>query len=92
MAAPWIEVRYEDTVNNLESVARRTLEFLDLPWDDRVLAFNQHARSKVVRSPTYADVGQPVYKSSLGRWRNYKKYLEPHLAVLEPYIRAFDYE
>ncbi len=91
MAAPWLEVRYEDTVNNLESVARRTLGFLNLPWDERVLAFHQHARSKVVRSPTYADVGQPIYKSSLGRWQNYQKYLEPHLAVLEPYVRAFGY-
>ena len=91
MAAPWQEVRYEDAVNDLESVARRTLVFLDLPWDERVLAFHQHARSKIVRSPTYADVGKPIYKSSLGRWQNYQKYLEPHLAVLEPYLRAFGY-
>jgi Sulfotransferase family len=91
MAAPWLEVRYEDTVNNLEATARRTLEFLDLSWDERVLGFNEHAKQKLVRSPTYADVGKPIYKSSLGRWQNYRKYLEPHLAVLEPFLRAFGY-
>jgi len=91
MAAPWIEVRYEDTVNDLESVARRTSEFLGLPWDEHVLDFNQHAKQKVVRSPTYADVGKPIYKSSLGRWQHYRKYLEPYLERLEPFVRAFGY-
>jgi hypothetical protein len=92
MAAPWLEVRYEDMVADLESVARRTLDFLGLPWDERVLAFNQHAKGKIVRSPTYADVGKPIYKTSKGRWHNYQKYLEPHLAALEPLARAFGYE
>ena len=50
----YLEVRYEEVVENLEPVARRTLEFLGLPWDDRVLGFDAHARKKMVRSPTYA--------------------------------------
>jgi hypothetical protein len=89
---PWLEVRYEDMVADLESVARRTLDFLGVPWDVRVLGFDEHARQKVVRSPTYADVTQPVYKRAVGRWRNYQKYLEPHLAKLEPFVKAFGYE
>jgi len=89
---PWLEVRYEDMVDDLESVARRTLNFLGVPWDPRVLAFYEHARKKVVRSPTYADVIQPVYKRAVGRWRNYQKYLEPHLEKLEPFVKAFGYE
>lgn len=92
MAAPWLEIRYEDMVVGLESVARRTLAFLGLPWDERVLAFNQHAQGKIVRSPTYADVGRPIYKTSQGRWHNYQKHLEPHLAKLEPFAKAFGYE
>jgi tetratricopeptide (TPR) repeat protein len=89
---PWIEVRYEDIVNDLESVSRRTLDFLGVPWDKRVLRFDEHARQKVVRSPTYADVIKPVYKSAIGRWRNYQKYLEPCLDKLEPFVKAFGYE
>jgi hypothetical protein len=91
MAAPWLEVRYEDSVENLESTARHAIEFLNLPWDERVLGFNEHARQKVVRSPTYADVGKPIYKSSLGRWQHYRKYLEPHFELLEPFVREFGY-
>jgi hypothetical protein len=92
MAAPWLEVHYEDMVQDLQAVARRTSEFLDLPWNDKVLAFDQHAKNKIVRSPTYAAVGQPIYKTSKGRWRNYEKFLEPLLPQLEPFVKAFGYE
>jgi len=88
----YLEVRYEDMVENLESVARRTLDFLGVPWDDRVLGFDEHARQKMVRSPTYADVTQPVYNRAKDRWLNYRKYLEPHLEKLEPFVKAFGYE
>jgi tetratricopeptide (TPR) repeat protein len=92
IANAFLEVRYEDMVENLEAVARPALEFLGVPWDARVLGFDEHARQKTVRSPTYADVTQPVYKRAVGRWRNYQKYLEPHLAKLEPFVKAFGYE
>lgn len=89
---PFLEVRYEDVVDDLESVARKTLDFLGVPWDERVLRFDEHARQKRVRSPTYADVTKPVYKRAIGRWRNYQKYLEPHLEKLDPFVKAFGYE
>ena len=87
----FLEVRYEDMVNDLASVARRTLDFVGVAWDERVLRFDEHARQKLVRSPTYADVTKPVFKTAVGRWRNYQKYLEPHLDKLEPFVKAFGY-
>ncbi|HVU28482.1 MAG TPA: sulfotransferase [Verrucomicrobiae bacterium] len=88
----YLEVRYEDMVDDLESVARKSLDFLGVAWNARVLGFDEHARQKVVRSPTYADVTQPVYKRARGRWRNYQKYLEPYLEKLELFVKAFGYE
>ncbi|HXR48636.1 MAG TPA: sulfotransferase [Candidatus Limnocylindrales bacterium] len=92
MKNAWLEVRYEDMVNDLESVARRALDFLGVSWDPAVLKFDEHARQTVVRSPTYADVTRPVFKTAIARWRNYRKYLEPHLPRLEPFVKAFGYE
>jgi len=89
---PWLEVRYEDMVEDLEAVARKTLDFLGVSWDAKVLDFHEHARQKPVRSPTYADVARPVFKTAVGRWRNYQKYLEPFLPKLEPFAKAFGYE
>jgi len=92
MRNPYLEVRYEDMVEDLESVSRRVLEFLGVTWDARVLRFDEHARKKLVRSPTYADVTKPVFKGAVGRWRNYQKYLEPWLPRLEPFVKTFGYE
>jgi len=89
---PAIEIRYEELVNDLESASRRVLKFLGVDWDERVLRFNEHARKKVVRSPTATDVTRPIFKTAVGRWRNYQKYLEPCLEKLEPFTKAFGYE
>ncbi|HEY7091146.1 MAG TPA: sulfotransferase [Tepidisphaeraceae bacterium] len=89
--SPWLQFRYEDVVADLEGNARRIVEFLDLPWDQSVLKFHEHARQKLVRSPTYEDVTRPVYQSSVGRWQNYAKQLEPVMEKLAPFVREFGY-
>jgi sulfotransferase family protein len=88
---PWIEVRYEDTVADLERQARTVLEFLELPWDDSVLEYHRRAQTKHVHSPTYEAVTKPVYSSSIGRWRNYAAQFEPYLKILQPFVEAFGY-
>jgi tetratricopeptide (TPR) repeat protein len=88
----WIELRYEDTVADLEQQARKVLDFLSLPWDETVLQYHRRAQRKHVHSPTYEAVTKPVYASSIGRWRNYSLQLEPCLATLRPFIEAFGYE
>src|SRR3954470_4481577 len=64
-----LQIRYEDVVADLEGSARKALEFLGVDWNPRVLAFNQHASQKLVRSPTYADVTKPISKGAVGRWK-----------------------
>jgi hypothetical protein len=89
---PWIEVRYEDTVADIESQARKVLDFLKLPWDESVLEYHRHAQRKHIHSPTYEAVTKPVYTSSINRWRNYETQLQPYLEMLQPYVEAFGYE
>jgi Tfp pilus assembly protein PilF len=88
----FLEIRYEDLVADLEGVARRALEFLGVAWDERVLRFDEHARAKLVRSPTYAAVAKPISKGAVGRWRHYQKHLAPWLETLAPLMKAFGYE
>jgi tetratricopeptide (TPR) repeat protein len=92
ICAPWLEIKYEDCVRNLEHEARRALAFLDLPWDPQVLQYRQRLQSKAVSSPTYEAVSKPLYTSAIGRWKNYQKYLEPCLPILQPFVKAFGYE
>jgi len=91
ICSPWLEVRYENTVGQLEQEARRTFEFLKLPWESQVLNYRDRLKEKAVSSPTYEAVSKPIYSSAIGRWKNYQKYLEPCLEVLQPCIEAFGY-
>ena len=89
---PWLQVRYEDVVNDLEGQARRCLEALGLPWDESVTSYRDRLNEKAVRSPSYEAVAKPVFKTAIGRWRNYAKHFEPVLPLLEPFVREFGYE
>lgn len=86
-----IEIRYEDMIEDLGSTSRRALEFLGLEWDERVMRFNEHVKDKIVRSPTFAEVTKPIYKTALGRWHKYQKHFEPHLKKLEPFLKVWGY-
>lgn len=92
MGDRWMEVRYEDMVEDLPAVARSVLGFLGVGYEENVLKFYEHARTKRVHSPSHADVRKPLYRTAVGRWRNYQKYLEPHMAGLEQFTKAFNYE
>jgi tetratricopeptide (TPR) repeat protein len=80
---PILEVAYEDTVADVEGQARRLLDFLGVPWDDRCLDF--HASGRAVQTPSRWQVRQPIYTRSVGRWRRYAE----HLPELERAFTAF---
>jgi hypothetical protein len=75
-----LPVRYESLVTNLEQEVRRMLDYCGLAWDDRCLEFHQADRS--VRTASATQVRQPLYASSIGRWRRYEKHLAPLIAAL----------
>lgn len=90
---PWCQVRYEDTVDDIEREARRALATLGLDWHDQVLNYRSRlGREKQVTSPTYEAVAQPVHKGAIGRWKNYEELLAPVFSTLEPFFRKFGYE
>jgi hypothetical protein len=84
--------RYEDVVENLEKEARALLDFLSVPWDERVLNYHAHARDKgFINTPSYSQVTQPIYKSAKYRWKNYAAELAASKAKLQPFIDYFGY-
>ena len=89
--APFCELRYEDTVRDLPTQARRATETLGVRWDDRILSYREQLADKIVSSPTYEAVKQPIYSRALGRFRHYEKHFAPVLATLEPFLKAFGY-
>lgn len=87
-----ITLRYEDTVQNLEFEARRIIDHLDLDWEPGILHFHRHAAERVIATPSYVAVTEPVHTRAIGRWKNYEKQLGPLLPILDPFLREFGYE
>ena len=79
-AGAMLEVQYETLVADLEGQARRMVEYCGLEWDERCLRFHQTERS--VRTASFAQVREPLYVHSIGRWRPYKAHLRPLLDAL----------
>ncbi|MCG8652080.1 MAG: sulfotransferase [Pirellulales bacterium] len=68
-------VDYEALVTDPESNVRAMIEHCGLDWDQRCLNF--HSNRRAVRTPSKWQVRQPLYSSSVGRWRRFASHLEP---------------
>ena len=79
-ASDILNVQYEELVMDQETVSRQLLEYLGLEWDDRCLDF--HRNKRAVNSFSSMQVRQPVYASSIDRWKHYEKHLGPLIAIL----------
>jgi tetratricopeptide (TPR) repeat protein len=81
LPAPVLEVDYEETVADLEGVARKLVAWCGLAWEPACLEFHQAKRA--VRTVSSVQVRQPVFRTSIGRWKHYEDALAPLFARLE---------
>jgi Tfp pilus assembly protein PilF len=70
-----LEVPYEAVVGDLESWARRIIGHCRLEWDDACLRYYESKRP--VRSASLVQVRQPIYDTSIGRWKPFERHLRP---------------
>ena len=71
----FIEIDYEDTVNDLEKQARHLIDYVELPWDEKCL--KPHKQKRAVLTASKTQVTQPVYKTSVKSWQKYETQLQP---------------
>lgn len=83
LPSPILELNYEDMVENPEAQTRRLLDFCGLDWDASCLAFHETARR--VNTPSRWQVRQPIYRSSVSRWKRYERQLAPLSRALKGY-------
>lgn len=92
MPMPTHTVVYENVVADRERELRSLFDFLDLDWHDAVLDHQTTALNRGrIKTASYSQVVEPIYKRSAGRWQNYRKHLEPVLPVLAPWVEKFGY-
>jgi tetratricopeptide (TPR) repeat protein len=76
-AESMLDVQYEELVADFEPQARRIVAHCGLDWDDACLSF--YKTERVVRTASVTQVRQPIYRTSVGRWRPPQDVLLPLL-------------
>jgi tetratricopeptide (TPR) repeat protein len=76
-----LHVPYEALVADQEGWSRTMLEFIGLPWNARCLNFHESVRT--VSTASSWQVRQKISKSSVLRWRNYEKFIDPLQKLME---------
>lgn len=74
-------VKYEELVDDLEGNTRKMLDTCELDWQAQCLKFHENKEASTTAST--AQVRRPVYKSSVGKWRDYSDQLQPGLKILQ---------
>jgi tetratricopeptide (TPR) repeat protein len=86
------EVIYERLAADFAAQVESLCAFLQLPWDEAMLAPGEHARTKgFIRTPSYSQVIEPVSTRAVGRWKNYEGRFGEALALLKPWAERWGY-
>jgi tetratricopeptide (TPR) repeat protein len=92
MPTPAHTVMYEKVVADQDRELRALFEFLELDWHDAVLDHQTTALGRGrIKTASYAQVVEPIYQRSAGRWQNFRKHLEPIFPVVRPWVEKFGY-
>jgi hypothetical protein len=75
-----LDVRYENLIADPQTLVAKVLDFCGLEWEDACLNFHKSDRQVVTAS--YDQVRKPLYNTSVGRWKNYERHLEPVSRIL----------
>ena len=75
-----LDVDYDSMVQDPEAEIRKTLDFLNVPFEPACLDFQKSEAP--VKTASVWQVREPLYQHSSGRWRNYESHLGPLLETL----------
>jgi tetratricopeptide (TPR) repeat protein len=77
----FLEVDYEELTSTPEPVIRRIIAASGLPWHDACLRPEHNMRA--IKTPSKWQTRQPIYRSSVARWRRYEPWLGPLRALVD---------
>jgi len=81
-------LEYERLVDDFEPEVRRLLAHCGLDFEEACLRFHENKSASTTASTV--QVRQPVYRSSVGKWRQYREQLAPLITKLEDEGIALD--
>ena len=66
--------------------------FLEVNWDENIKNYRHTAlKREKINTPSSSQVVQPLYKSSINKWKNYEKYFKNSNQYLDKWVTYFEY-
>jgi len=75
-----LDVKYEDLIIQPEQTLAKVIAFCGLTWQDKCLDFDKN--KSPVNTASATQVRQPIYKTSINKWKNVESQLEPLQSIL----------
>ena len=90
-ALPMHFVRYEEVIGDFTHEIGGMVGFLGLEWEDALFDYQATARSRHISTPSAAQVIQPLYTSSIGKWWNFQPWIGDRFEPLERWVKEWSY-
>ena len=88
----YITSRYEDLIENFDKHTLKIVEFLNIKWTDDLKNYRETALDRdIINTPSSYQVIQPLYKSSINKWKNYEKFFDTSHKYLTKWMSYFEY-
>jgi hypothetical protein len=84
-------IRYESVIENFAQEVGALIDFLELEWEDTLFDYQVTARSRDVRTPSASQVIQPLYASSIGKWKHYEQWIGNSFEPLASWVKKWGY-
>ena len=88
----YVMSKYESLIENFDEHILKVLNFLNLDWNENIKNYRDTAYKRgKINTPSSSQVIQPLYKSSIEKWRKYEKFFKTSHIYLDKWIKYFDY-
>ena len=88
----YITSKYEDLIDDFDNHILKILDFLDVSWDENIKNYRDTAYKRgKINTPSSSQVVQPLYRSSIEKWKNYEKYFKNSKNSLDKWKIYFKY-
>lgn len=84
-------VRYERVIGDFKGEVQSLVDFLGLEWEDALLDYQATAKSRDITTPSATQVIQPLYSSSIGKWKHFQEWIGPAFDPLDEWVETWGY-
>lgn len=86
-------IKYEEVVYNFDKTIKNLCSFLNVKWSNKMKDFYKNsAKERLINTPSYDQVNQPIYNNSVYKWRNYQQEFTNLLPLISKWIKKYNYD